>query len=165
MASTTSTKGKTAEQGLDEVDAVFNAAGTDPNTGEDQFMSPDDLLDTVEEDDSEGWNPKEPAGVSGWVIKLSQTRSDFANDGEDPMKPTVTIQTQAGDKFRIIGFGSVLEREIKDRDPQVGDIFAVKFNGLRKLKTGRFAGKDFRHYSSAVLRPGQKGYQPNPHDQ
>lgn len=161
-ASNTSTKGKTAG---DDVDAVFGAAGVNPDSGEQEFISPDDLLDTVEEDDSEGWNPKEPEGISGWVVNLSQTRSDFASDGEDPYKPTVTIQTMTGDKFRIIGFGSVLEREIKDKDPQVGDIFAVKYNGLRKLKTGRFQGKDFRHYSSAVLRPGQKGHQVNPHNQ
>lgn len=159
--STSTTKGK-ADQNSDEADAVFAAAGED-KPDESQFVSPDDLLDTVDDDDSEGWNPKEPSGISGWVIKLDRTRSDFAADGEDPFKPTVTIQTQAGDKFRIIGFGSVLEREIKDKDPQVGDIFAVRYNGERPLKTGRFQGKMFRHYSSAVIRSDSPKYMPNPH--
>lgn len=161
MAASTSSKADKGA-GVDEADKIFAAAG-EPNGNPDEFVSPDDLLDTVEDDDSEGWNPKEPAGISGWVTALSQTRSDFANDGEDPMKPTVTIQTTSGDKYRVIGFASVLEREIKDKDPQVGDIFAVKFNGERILKTGKFAGRPFRHYSSAVVRVGSTKHMPNPH--
>lgn len=157
--------GKTpAPAPTDDVDAAFAAAGVDTETGQDQFVDPDDLLNQVEEDDSEGWNPKEPAGISGWVTKLDTTRSDFAADGEDPNVPTVTIQTKDGDKFRIIGFATVLRREITDRDPQVGDIFAVKYYGTKPLKTGKFQGRDFRNYGTAVLRPGQKGYTPNPHD-
>lgn len=162
MASNTS---KNTAPATDDVDAAFAAAGVNSTTGQDEFLSPDDLLDQVEEDDSEGWNPKEPSGISGWVTKLDTTRSDFAADGEDPNVPTVTIQTQAGDKYRIIGFASVLRRELTDKDPQVGDICAVKYFGEQILKTGKFAGRPFKNYGVAVVRVGGRGHQVNPHDQ
>lgn len=162
MAGKTSTTVTAPE---DDVDAAFNAAGVNPQTGQDEFVDPDDLLNSVEEDDSEGWNPKEEGGISGWVTKVDTTRSDFAADGEDPNVPTVTIQNKDGDKYRIIGFASVLRRHIVDNNPQVGDIFAVKYFGEKPLKTGKFAGRPFKNYGAVVLRPGSRGYTPNPHEQ
>lgn len=161
MASNTSK----AAQPTDDVDAAFSAAGVNSDTGQDEFIDPTDLLNQVEEDDSEGWNPKEPSGISGWVTKVDSTRSDFAADGEDPNVPTITIQTKDGDKYRIIGFASVLKREITDKNPQVGDIFAVKYFGEQILKTGKFAGRPFKNYGVAVVRVGGRGHQVNPHDQ
>jgi hypothetical protein len=113
----------------------------------------DDLLDSVEEDDSEGWVPKERGeGIAGRVIKVGQTRSDFAKDGEDPMVPTVTIETKEGDKFRIIGYGAVLRREMLDKDPKVGDLMAVKYFGEKPIKKGRFQGKPYKHFGVVVRR-------------
>jgi len=131
----------------DEVDEMFDA----PATGsEDDF---DDLLDQVVEDDSEGWVPSEPGeGIAGIVVKVGETRSDFAKDGEDPMCPTVTIETKNGDKFRVIGYGAVLRRELMDANPRVGDKIAVKFFGEKPLKRGRFAGKNYRHFGVAIRR-------------
>jgi|SRR5690606_28280225 len=140
-----SAKGKTTVQ--DEVDEMFDA----PATGsEDDF---DDLLDQVVEDDAEGWVPSEPGeGIAGIVVKVGETRSDFAKDGEDPMVPTVTIETKNGDKFRVIGYGSVLRREILDANPQPGDRIAVKYFGEKPVKKGRYAGKTYRHFGIAIRR-------------
>lgn len=131
----------------DEADAMFDA----PATGsEDDF---DDLLNEVVEDDAEAWVPSEPGeGIAGIVVKVGETRSDFAAAGEDPMVPTVTIETKDGDRFRVIGYGAVLRRELMDANPRVGDKIAVKYFGERPIKKGRFAGKTYRHFGVAIRR-------------
>jgi hypothetical protein len=136
---------KTKNTGQDEVDELFGADAPDV----------DDLLNEVEEDDSEGWVPSEKGeGIAGIVVKVGETRSDFANDGENPMVPTVTIQTKSGDKFRVIGYGAVLKRELTDADPRVGDMIAVKYFGEKPIKKGRFAGKPYKHFGVVVRRKG-----------
>lgn len=141
-------KGKTAH---DEVDEMFGADAPDS----DDFEGIDDLLDKVEEDDSEGWVPTEKGeGIAGIVVKVGETRSDFANDGENPMVPTITIQTRDGDKYRVIGYGAVLKRELQDADPKVGDRIAVKYFGEKPIKKGRFAGKPYKHFGVVVRRAG-----------
>lgn len=113
----------------------------------------DDLLDSVLEDDSEGWVPEKPGdGVQGVVIKIGETKSDFS----DELAPTVTIETSDGSKLRIIGYGSVLRREIVDADPHPGDLFACKYFGEKKIKNGKWAGKNYKHYGIAVRRQRQQ---------
>jgi hypothetical protein len=137
----------------DDVDEMFGAP--DVNMSESDFADVDDLLDGVVEDDSEGWVPSEKGeGIAGIVIKVGETRSDFANEGEDPMCPTVTIQTKDGTKWRVIGYGAVLKREIKDADPRVGDKMGVKYFGEKPIKNGRFAGKPYKHFGVVVKRAG-----------
>jgi hypothetical protein len=154
MASSTS---KTTEPAgtasdFDDADNLFGSDGA-ATAGAGDFDDADDLLNTVQEDDAEGWVPSEKGeALSGIVTKVGETRSDFARDGEDPMCPTVTVMTRDGDKFRVIGFGAVLKREILDADPKVGDLFAVKFWGEKLIKKGKYAGKPYKHFSVAVKR-------------
>lgn len=140
----------------DDVDAIFDEAG---KTGsEDDFADVDDLLDEVQEDDSEGWVPKERGeGIAGIVTKISETRSDFAKPGENAMCPTVTIQAKDGTKWRVIGYGAVLKREIQDADPQVGDLMAVKYFGEKPIKSGQFQGKPYKHFGVVVKRAQTAG--------
>lgn len=134
---------------FDEADDLFGADGAS-TTGTD-FDEADDLLNSVDEDDAEGWVPTERGeSVSGVVVKVGETRSDFATSDEDAMCPTVTVQTKDGDKYRIIGYGAVLRRELQDAKAQVGDLLAVKFWGEKPIKKGRFAGKMYKHFSVAV---------------
>jgi len=134
----------------DETDEMFDQLDGKANGSEEDF---DDLLDEVEEDDSEGWVPTEKGeGISGTVVKVGETRSDFANDGENPMVPTVTILTKDGTKYRVIGYGAVLKREMLDADPKVGDRMAVKYFGEKPIKKGRFAGKPYKHFGVAIRR-------------
>jgi hypothetical protein len=151
MAASTKIPAATGSQ--DDVEALF---GKDPVTSsEDDFAGVDDLLDEVEEDDSEGWVPTEKGeAIAGRVIKVGETRSDFANDGENPMVPVVTVETKDGSKYRIIGYGSVLKRELTDADPKVGDMIGVKYFGEKPIKKGRFAGKPYKHFGVAVRRAG-----------
>jgi hypothetical protein len=132
----------------DEVDELFD----NPATGSDDDF--DDLLDAVVEDDSEGWVPEQAGeGIVGTLVKIGETRSDFVGEGGDPMCPTWTIQVKDGTKFRVIGYGAVLKREINDANAEVGDKVAVKYFGEKKLRTGRFAGKMYKHFGVAVRKP------------
>lgn len=150
MASSNKTAEPTASD-FDDAENLFGGEGATADAG--AFDEADDLLDTVQEDDAEGWVPSEKGeSLSGIVVKVGETRSDFARDGEDPMCPTVTVQTREGDKYRVIGFGAVLKREILDADPHVGDLFAVKFWGEKLIKKGKYAGKPYKHFSVAVRR-------------
>lgn len=152
MASSTSKAPAGTASDFDDAENLFGGEGAAPASGTD-FDDADDLLNTVQEDDAEGWVPSEKGeALSGIVTKVGETRSDFARDGEDPMCPTVTVQTRDGDKFRVIGFGAVLKREILDADPHVGDLFAVKFWGEKLIKKGKYAGKPYKHFSVAVKR-------------
>lgn len=134
-------------------------ADADAMFGEPDEADLDDLLNEVEEDDSEGWNPTEKGeAVAGVVLKVSEIRSDFADPNdpdEEAMCPVVTIKTASGEKYRIIGYGAVLKREIRDANPEKGDRFAVKYFGEKPIKKGRFAGKNYKHYGVACRKPGQ----------
>lgn len=147
-------KSKTATPAQDEVDELFGEAGA-ASDNDDDF---DDLLDQVVEDDSEGWVPAEKGeGIAGEVVKVGHTNSDFAKEGEDPRCPTVTILTKDGDKFRVIGYGAVLRRELLDANPRISDRIAVKFFGEKPIKKGRFQGKPYRHFGVAIKRtPGSE---------
>lgn len=135
----------------DDVDEMFGADSPE----DDDFVDVDDLLNQVVEDDSEGWVPTEKGeGIAGIVVNVGETRSDFASDGENPMCPTVTIQTKTGDKWRVIGYGAVLKRELLDKDPKVGDMMAVKYFGEKPIKNGRFAGRPYKHFGVIVKRKG-----------
>lgn len=135
----------------DEVDEMF--AGTEggvPDASDDDF---DDLLDSVEEDDSEGWVPTEKGeGIVGTLVKIGETRSDFADKDEDAMCPTWTILTRDGTKWRVIGYGAVLKREMQDANAEVGYRVAVKYWGEKPIKKGRFQGKLYKHFG-VVARP------------
>jgi hypothetical protein len=155
------TASKTPASPQDDVDEMFGKAPV--SVGEDDFAGVDDLLGTIVEDDSEGWVPSEPGeAIAGIVVKVGETRSDFANDGENPMVPTVTIQVRptaeqkaegkSGDKFRVIGYGAVLKRELQDADPQPGDMIGVKYFGEKPIKKGRFAGKPYKHFGVVVRK-------------
>jgi hypothetical protein len=136
--------------------------GLDDLLDDDLFAGLDDLLDSIEEDDAEGWVAKEPGEyVMGELMKIDKTRSDFADDNDpDPYCPTWTIRTREGEKYRVIGFGAVLKREMRDcqvsdngqRPVQVGDLVAVKYHGDRILRKGRFAGKKYRHFGVSARK-------------
>lgn len=148
MATSKSAPVNATPSDFDDADDLFGADGVAAEGSD--FDDADDLLGQVQEDDAEGWVPTEKGeSLSGVVVKVGETRSDFAKPGEDPMVPTVTVLTRDGDKYRVIGFGSVLKREIEDANVQVGGLFAVKYWGEKPIKKGPFAGKNYKHYTVA----------------
>jgi hypothetical protein len=110
-----------------------------------------DLLDEMQDDDAEAWVPEEPGdGIQGVVIKRGTTRSDY---DDDKVVPTMTIRVKSGECFRIVGYSSVLAREIIDQDPQPGDTVALKYFGEKTVKRGKFAGKPYKHTGLLVRKP------------
>lgn len=143
----------------------------------------DNLLNEVVEDGFKVWIPSEPGeGIAGVVIVSTLTQSDFLwVDGTRPVVPTVTVQTKDGGKYRVIGYGAALCRELMDASPKVGDLMAVKYFGKglipewvkpsnnvtawvrtaeraikyfgRELvKSGRFAGREYHYFGVKVIR-------------
>jgi hypothetical protein len=144
---------KTATTPTADVEEMFGAPAV--GTSDDDFADMDDLLGQIEEDDSESWVPTEPGeAIAGVVLKVAEVRSDFAKPGEDPMVPAVTIQTSNGDKYRVIGYGSVLKREMLDADPKVGDKMGFKYFGEKPVRKGPYQGKLYKHYGVIVKRQG-----------
>jgi hypothetical protein len=142
-------KGKTAEPentfDENEFEDLFEGFGDDGDA---------DLLDQVEEDDSEGWVPENPGdGIQGVIVRIGETRSDFEDDPGKAMVPTWTLQTKDGGKWRVIGYGAVLKREMQDSGAEIGDLAAIKFFGEKPIKKGKFAGKLYKHYGVAVRKP------------
>jgi hypothetical protein len=130
----------------DELDDMFEGAD----------VSDDDLLDSVEEDNAQAWMPSHDGdGIVGVVTVIGRQRSDFAQDGEDPYRPAITIRSSDGEEWRIVCFATVLKDRIMQLDPPlaVGDILAVKFHGERVLRTGKFKGRNFKNYGVARRRP------------
>lgn len=108
-----------------------------------------DLLDEIgEDDDAAPWgNPDDTevgGGVQGLVVATRTTTSDYT----DAPIPVVVVQTPEGEKLRISGYQSVLRNEINEKNPQIGDTFAVRYFGTKESK----AGKNFHHYRVAVRR-------------
>lgn len=109
-----------------------------------------DLLDTLNDAGAPAWVPEdEGEGIQGKVTSVSDQDDEF-NPGEKV--PVVTVELGDGEKVRVIGFSSVLRREILDADPQVGDTFAVKYFGERELTKGKFKGRPYKLYKAAVRR-------------
>jgi hypothetical protein len=109
-----------------------------------------DLLDTLTDAGAPAWVPDEAGeGVQGKVTSVSDQADEY-NEGQ--RVPIVTIEMSDGEKVRVIGFSSVLRREIADANPEPGDTFAVKYFGERELTKGKFAGKPYKLFRVAVKK-------------
>lgn len=109
-----------------------------------------DLLDTLTDAGAPAWVPDEEGeGVQGTVTSVSEQKDEY---NDDQMVPIVTIEMADGEKVRVIGFSSVLRREINENNPQPGDTFAVKYFGEKELKKGKFAGRPYKLFRVAVRK-------------
>lgn len=114
-----------------------------------------DLLDGLDDAGAPAWVPDEAGeGVQGKVTSVAYQNDDYE---DDPIKakdavPVVTIELADGDKVRVIGFSSVLRREIVDANPEPGDTFAVKYFGERTLTKGKYAGKPYKLFKAAARK-------------
>lgn len=111
------------------------------------------LLDQARNKQGDGavaWKPEERGeGVEGTVISVTYQESDY---NEGVMIPTVTLEKSDGTKVRVMGFRSVLRKEIEQENPQPGDLMAAVYMGTEKLKTGKFAGKPVHVYRVVVQK-------------
>ena len=114
----------------------------------------DELLAEMDGSGAEAWVPEDDGdGLVGRVIKVGVVRSDYPDEsGNRPSCPVVTLETKDGEQWRVIGYSSVLRRELMDAAPGVGDLCAVKFFGEKTMKKGPYRGKNYKHYGVVVRR-------------
>lgn len=117
--------------------------------GLDEPAAPDeddlDLLAGITEDNGTAWMPwddeDQPVGIQGRVTYVGEVDSDYG-DGKVPL---LEIEDKAGDLWSIRGYSTALRSQISKIDPQVGDLFAVKYLGE---KAGRKSGKDYHNFKA-----------------
>jgi hypothetical protein len=140
MAEATKSASKVKGGTDEDLDAMFSA---DPDA---------DLLDSIDEDESEAWMPTEKGeGIVGKVVKIGQTKSDFALPGQDPMVPVITLEVRDGNEttqLRVTGYAFLLKKGIEEANPSVGDTMAFKFLGKGTTKKGQPINK----YGVAIKR-------------
>lgn len=109
-----------------------------------------DLLAEIDDTGAPAWVPEEKGdGVQGVVVFVDEQPDEY-KDGETV--PVLTLKVSDDESVRVIGFSSVLRREIRKHDPQKGDTFAVKYLGEKELKSGKFKGKPYKHYATAIRK-------------
>jgi hypothetical protein len=117
-----------------------------------ETVEDDDLLNSIDDDESEAWMPTEKGeGIVGEVVRIGQTKSDFALPGQDPMVPVITVKVQDGDDtqlLRVTGYAFLLRKGIEEANPAVGDTMAFKFLGKGQTKKGQPINK----YGVAIRR-------------
>lgn len=106
------------------------------------------LLEQARNKQVTAWMPETAGeGIEGKVLSVTRQESDFQ---AGVMVPTVTLLTEKGERYSVVGYRSVLRKEIEQERPSPGDQMAVVYAGTDKLKKGKFAGKDVHVYRVVV---------------
>lgn len=114
--------------------AEMDGNGTDPLAG---------LLEEVSNEDSTpSWQPSEPEAVAGTLVKTATVTSDY----HDRPVPVWTVKQSDGELIRVAGFRSVLEREMNEAGPELGDLVAVKYFGRMLKKNAKPGSKNTQDY-------------------
>jgi hypothetical protein len=109
-----------------------------------------DLLGTMTDAGAPAWVPEDAGeGVQGIVTAVEEQPDEF-KPGETV--PVVTLQLADGESVRVIGFSSVLRREILNHNPERGDTMAVKYFGERELTKGPYKGRPYKLFKVAVAK-------------
>jgi hypothetical protein len=112
----------------------------------------DSLLNEVEnEDTTPSWTPDEPASLAGKIVAIGSTKSDY----HDRPVPVWTVEQQDGERIRVAGFRSVLERDMNEAGAEVGDLVAVKYFGRvqkKNTKPGSKNSQDFYQKYRVITR-------------
>lgn len=115
-----------------------------------------ELLDEVPETDASPWIADEEGdGFEIIVTELYDTPDSF---NEDDTVPVVVGRDRLGESWSVAGYRTVLRKEIRSKDPQIGDLFAGKYLGTREIRHGKFAGKDTHVYRTRVVRAGDEAF-------
>lgn len=110
-----------------------------------------DLLGGMSDEGAPAWVPEEAGeGIQGTLVAIDSQPDQYGDNGETV--PVWTVQLDSGDKVRVLGFGSVLRREmtqVNDAGAKPGDTIAVKFFGEKEILKGKWKGKMYKHYKAA----------------
>jgi hypothetical protein len=107
-------------------------------------MTPSELVEL----EISGWNPKPGDKLSGTVID----RDDGVQGGFEPYT-MLTIQTGDRTAVHLHCFHGVLRGMVESKDPQPGDIIAVKYLGKRPTTREGAKYASYEAYNFAVQKP------------
>lgn len=109
--------------------------------------------------DYENWIP-EKAGdtIEGVVRVLDYQESDFQ---AGVMIPFISLDTTKG-LMVVRGYHTVLRKELERSKVQVGWSLAIRYDGQRPLKKGKFAGRPVHVYTVLAEEPTLAGKLPVP---
>lgn len=92
-----------------------------------KLITPEEMVDL----ELSGWNPKPGDKVSGIVLD----REDGVQGGFEPYT-MLTVQTGDDTAVNVHCFHSVLRGMVQSKNPQVGDVIAIKYLGKQKSREG-----------------------------
>jgi len=109
-----------------------------------------DLLGTMTDAGAPAWVPEdEGEGIQG-TLTAKETQPDEFKPGDEV--PVWTVRLADGDAVRVIGFSSVLRREMDNSQANIGDTVAVKYFGERELTKGPYKGRPYKLFKVAVAK-------------
>ena len=93
-----------------------------------------DLLEGISEDNGVAWKPADdddlPKGIQGRVTYVGSVENDY---GDDPI-PLIEIRSADGTEWSVRGYHTALRSQIEKIDPEVGDLVAFKYLGMKPGK-------------------------------
>lgn len=134
-----------ADDDDEDLDDLFEDDKPKAGAGDDE----DDLLDSIPEEAGEPWMPEPGEGIQGEVIERFEVPDEMK---ENETVPCLTLRDRDGDFWSVRGYRTILRREIRDTDPQIGDTWACRYIGPQEIKKGKFKGKDAHVYKARVRR-------------
>jgi hypothetical protein len=128
----------------DEPDLLSDLKDDGPAPVADDETESFDLLDGLSEDEGTPWIPDDeddpsPEGIQGRVKFLGTVPSEYGPEE----CPYVELEAADGTIWSVRGYATVLRNQITKANPQVGDLMAVRYFGV---KTGK--GKNAREYKN-----------------
>lgn len=115
------------------------------------------LLEGIEADLEKGsgkpWIPEQPGDtLMGVVTGVDEILSDYPNkEGKQELLPLIDILGTDGETYSVRGYGAALSRQIRKRDPQVGDGIAIRYLGMEQPKNQSY--EPYKNYVVVVKRP------------
>jgi hypothetical protein len=99
----------------------------------------------TEGDPSTTWKP-ETAGdeVSGVVLRQGVFATNFG------LTPFVDLWLGGFSRIRVKAFGESLRHALDGAAPQIGDRLQIRYDGQRKVESGRWAGQPYKCFSANV---------------
>jgi hypothetical protein len=142
-------KGRTAVAD-EEPDLLADLTDEKPAARADDSEEVIDLLDGLTEDNGIPWIPDDeddpsPAGIQGKVTFRGTVASDYG-----PAEvPLIELTAADGTVWSIRGYATALRNQIEKADPQIGDLMAAKYFGVKTSKGNR-EYKDYKVVSRSV---------------
>ena len=109
------------------------------------------MLDRLQQEAAEGWNPTEGETIMGTVLSIKASQPN-----EYGVYPIVTIQTDEGKSIALHCFHQTLKERLLEKRPAPGEKIAVQYIGTKESKNRTDPKGDpvtYHNYAVVVDRP------------